>query len=59
MMDQVKWRYLMAAARMQARLFRQRARVVAVEVPPAAARRRGTRWAYVIDCPSTCTCRKS
>lgn len=49
MMNSEAWRSLMQRARTSAAIYEERARVVAVELPPRAARRRGTRWAYVIE----------
>jgi hypothetical protein len=52
-MEALAWKWLMQAARTHAAVYRQRARVVAVEIPPHAARRRGTRWVYVIEAPKS------
>lgn len=46
------WRWLMFCARMHAKIYQERARVVAIELPARSALRRGTRWAYVIEAPS-------
>lgn len=46
-----KWDWLMFCARMHAHIYQERARVVAVELPVRSARRRGVKWAYVIDAP--------
>lgn len=50
--DSEKWEWLMFCARMHARIYNERARVIAIALPERAVRLRGTRWAYVIDQPS-------
>lgn len=47
-----QWDRLMFQARVQAKFFKERARVYAVRSGP-----KSRDWMYVVDCPSVCTCR--
>lgn len=50
-MDDAAWKWIMYRARHQAVMYNQRSKVRAIRLTDRAARRRGSRWYYVIDAP--------